>query len=156
MEFRKKFHVKLLLIGDGPDRFKAETLTKKLDISDKVYFLGNSTEVRKILCYTDIFLLPSQTESFGLAALEAMAGKSAIISTNAGGLPEVNIHGKTGFLSDVGDVDDMILNSLKILKDKKTLESFKLNAYKHAKSFSLENIVPVYEDIYNNCLKVKV
>ncbi len=153
---QKEVPSKLLLIGEGPDRIKAENLTKKLKISDKVFFLGNSTEVRKILCYSDIFLLPSQTESFGLAALEAMAGKTAIISTNTGGLPEVNVHGKTGYLSDVGDVDDMVTNTLKIVKNKETLERFKRQAYEHAKSFSLENIVPVYEDIYKNCLQIEV
>lgn len=153
---QKEVPAKLLLIGDGPDRFKAENLTKKLGISDRVFFLGNSTEVRKILCYSDVFLLPSQTESFGLAALEAMAAKNAIISTNTGGLPEVNIHGKTGFLSEVGDVEDMVKNTLTILQSKEKLEEFKMNAYEHAKSFSLDNIVPVYEDIYKNCLNVKV
>ncbi|MAD98684.1 MAG: N-acetyl-alpha-D-glucosaminyl L-malate synthase BshA [Flavobacteriaceae bacterium] len=153
---QKEVPSKLLLIGEGPDRIKAENLTKKLKISDKVFFLGNSTEVRKILCYSDVFLLPSQTESFGLAALEAMAGKTAIISTNTGGLPEVNVHGKTGFLSDVGDVDDMVANTLKILKNKETLEQFKRQAYEHAKSFSLDNIVPVYEEIYSNCLQIEV
>ena len=153
---QKEVSAKLFLIGDGPDRFKAENLTKKLGISDRVFFLGNSTEVRKILCYSDVFLLPSQTESFGLAALEAMAAKNAIISTNSGGLPEVNIHGKTGFLSEVGDVDDMVKNTLTVLQSKETLAQFKMNAYEHSKSFSLDNIVPVYEDIYKNCLKVSV
>lgn len=153
---QKEVPSKLLLIGEGPDRFKAETLTKKLNISDKVFFLGNSTEVRKILCYSDIFLLPSQTESFGLAALEAMAGRTAIISTNSGGLPEVNVHGKTGYLSAVGDVEDMICNTLQIVRDRETLERFKNQAYEHAKTFSLDNIVPVYEEIYENCLKIEV
>ena len=97
---RKEIPAKLLMIGEGPERAKAENLVKELNLVDDVFFLGNSTEVAKILCYTDVFLLPSQTESFGLAALEAMAAGSAVISTNTGGLPEVNIHGKTGFLSN--------------------------------------------------------
>jgi glycosyltransferase involved in cell wall biosynthesis len=99
--------------------------------------------------------LPSKTESFGLAALEAMAAKTAVISTNAGGLPEVTVHGKTGFLSAIGDVEDMAENALKILKDDATLEQFKSNAQAHAKQFSLKNILPVYEDIYTSC-SVKV
>ena len=96
-----------------------------------------------------MFLLPSETESFGLAALEAMAASTAVISTNTGGLPEVNIHGKTGYLSNLGDVDDMAKNAIKILKDDAILNEFKDNAKEHTKQFSLENILPVYEDLYN-------
>ena len=150
-EVQKEIPSKLLLIGEGPERIKAERLAKKLQISDKVYFLGNSTEITKILCYSDVFLLPSQTESFGLAALEAMAAKTAVISTNTGGLPEVNIHGKTGYLSNLGDIEDMAKNAISILKDDKILEQFKQNAKEHTKKFSLENILPVYEDIYKSC-----
>jgi N-acetyl-alpha-D-glucosaminyl L-malate synthase BshA len=150
-EVQKEIPSKLLLIGEGPERIKAEKLAKKLQISDKVYFLGNSTEITKILCYSDVFLLPSQTESFGLAALEAMAAKTAVISTNTGGLPEVNIHGKTGYLSNLGDIEDMAKNAISILKDDKILEQFKQNAKEHTKKFSLENILPVYEDIYKSC-----
>ena len=117
-EVQKENCSKLLMIGEGPDRAKAERLVKRLGISDSVFFLGNSTETAKILCYTDVFLLPSQTESFGLAALEAMAAKTAIISTNTGGLPEVNIHGETGFLSDLGNVEDMAKNAISILNSK--------------------------------------
>ncbi|KGL63523.1 N-acetyl-alpha-D-glucosaminyl L-malate synthase BshA [Polaribacter sp. Hel1_85] len=147
---------KLLMIGEGPDRAKAENLVNRLKISDDVLFLGNSSEVTKVLCYTDIFLLPSQTESFGLAALEAMAAKTAVISTNTGGLPEVNIQGVTGYLSDLGDVEDMAKNAISILKDDETLETFKQNAREHTKRFSLENILPVYEEIYKSCYKSEV
>ena len=153
---QKEIPSKLLLIGEGPDRIKAENLVNKYKISDRVLFLGNSSEVSKILCYTDVFLLPSQTESFGLAALEAMAAKSAVISTNTGGVPEVNINGVTGFLSNLGDVDDMAKNAISILKHDITLEKFKINAREHTKRFSLENILPVYEDIYKSCYKTKV
>ena len=146
---------KLLMVGDGPDKRKAEILAKKLGIADKVIFLGNSNEVARVLCYSDLFILPSETESFGLAALEAMAAKTAIISTNVGGLPEVTVHGETGFLSAIGDVNDMAENALKILKDDAILEQFKSNAKAHAKQFSLKNILPVYEDIYTSC-SVKV
>jgi N-acetyl-alpha-D-glucosaminyl L-malate synthase BshA len=155
-EVEKEIPSKLLLIGEGPERIKAENLTKKLGISNKVFFLGNSTEIAKILCYSDVFLLPSQTESFGLAALEAMAAKTAVVSTNTGGLPEVNIHGETGFLSNLGDVEDMAKNAISILKDDAVLERFKKNAKEHTKKFSLQNILPVYEDIYKSCYKSKV
>ena len=152
---RKEIPAKLLMIGEGPERAKAENLVKELNLVDDVFFLGNSTEVAKILCYTDVFLLPSQTESFGLAALEAMAAGSAVISTNTGGLPEVNIHGKTGFLSNLGDVADMAKNAILIVKEAATLEVFKENAKKHTKQFTLESILPVYEEIYRSCYKSK-
>ena len=154
-EVRKEIPAKLLMIGEGPERAKAENLVKELNIIDDVFFLGNSTEVAKILCYTDVFLLPSQTESFGLAALEAMAAGSAVISTNTGGLPEVNIHGKTGFLSNLGDVADMAKNAILIAKEAATLEVFKENAKKHTKQFTLESILPVYEEIYRSSYKSK-
>ena len=152
-EVQKEIPSKMLLIGEGPDRTKAENLVNKLKISDNVLFLGNSSEVTKILCYSDIFLLPSQTESFGLAALEAMAAKTAVISTNTGGLPEVNIHGVTGYLSDLGDVNGMAKNAISILKDDETLGNFKEQARNHTKRFSLENILPIYEKIYKSCYK---
>ena len=154
-EVRKEIPAKLLMIGEGPERAKAENLVKELNLVDDVFFLGNSTEVAKILCYTDVFLLPSQTESFGLAALEAMAAGSAVISTNTGGLPEVNIHGKTGFLSNLGDIADMAKNAILIAKEAATLEVFKQNAKKHTKQFTLESILPVYEEIYRSCYKSK-
>lgn len=149
-EVNKEIPSKLLMIGEGPDRIKAENLVHKLNISEDVIFLGNSSEVAKVLCYTDVFLLPSQTESFGLAALEAMAASTPVISTNTGGLPEVNIHGETGFLSNLGDVTDMAKNAITILKDDETLARFKQNAKEHTKRFSLETILPVYEDIYKS------
>jgi N-acetyl-alpha-D-glucosaminyl L-malate synthase BshA len=148
---QKEVPAKLLMVGDGPDRVSAENLVRELGLSDKVIFLGNSNEVAKILCYSDIFVLPSVSESFGLAALEAMAADTAVISTNTGGLPEVNIQGKTGFLSNIGDVEDMAKNALTILKDDATLLKFKANAKEHTKQFSLKNILPVYEDIYKSC-----
>jgi len=146
---------KLLMVGDGPERRNAELLVKKLGIKKDVLFLGNSSEVTEILCYSDVFLLPSETESFGLAALEAMAAETAVVSSNSGGLPEVNVDGVTGYLSDVGDVDDMANNVLKIVKNDATLLQFKQNAKEHTKQFSIKNILPVYEDIYEY-LKVNV
>ena len=150
---KKVISSKLLMVGEGPEKRKAELLVKKLGISDSVIFLGNSNEIAKILCYTDIFLLPSKSESFGLSALEAMAAKTAVISTNTGGLPEVNVHGITGYLSNLGDVEDMARNAISILKDDSTLLRFKSNAKDHTKQFSLENILPIYENIYSSVLE---
>ena len=150
---KKVISAKLLMVGEGPDKRKAELLVKKLGISDSVIFLGNSHEIEKILCYTDVFLLPSKSESFGLSALEAMAANTAVISTNTGGLPEVNVHGVTGYLSHLGDVEDMSKNTLNILKDDLTLSRFKLNAKNHTNKFRLENILPIYENIYSSVLE---
>lgn len=146
---------KLLMVGDGPDKRKAELLAKELGIKEDVIFLGNSSEVPELLCYTDVFLLPSETESFGLAALEAMAAEAVVISTNTGGLPEVNEHGYSGFLSNIGDVEDMAKNALKIVKDETILQQFKNNAKEHTKQFSLKSILPIYEEIYESLI-VKV
>lgn len=143
-----KLPAKLILVGEGPDKEMADILTKELGISDKVIFLGKSDEIRKILCFADLFLLPSETESFGLAALEAMAAKTPVISSNTGGLPEVNFDGETGFLSDVGDVDDMANNALKILEDPDRLKRFKEQAFTNAKRFSIEKVLPHYENLY--------
>jgi N-acetyl-alpha-D-glucosaminyl L-malate synthase BshA len=147
-EVQKEIPSKLLLVGKGPDLESARNQAKELGIYDDILFLGNSVELEKILCYSDLFLLPSQTESFGLAALEAMAAKTPVISTNSGGLPEVNVQGVTGFLSDVGDVQDMAKNAIHILKDKETLREFKLNAWNHSRQFSIDQILPFYEEIY--------
>ena len=143
---------KLLVIGDGPARESMECLSKELGITEKVLFLGNSNEVGKLLCYSDLFLLPSETESFGLAALEAMAARTPVISTNSGGLPEVNFHNETGYLSDVGDVEDMAKNAIYLLKDKDRLASFKVNAFKNAQRFSLQNVLPSYKEVYREVI----
>ena len=123
-----------------------------MGILDKVLFLGNSNEVNKLLCYSDLFLLPSETESFGLAALEAMAARTPVISTNSGGLPEVNIQGVTGFLSNVGDTEDMAKNGIYILENDKRLQQFKENALNQAKQFSLQNVLPSYLEVYKEVL----
>jgi len=143
-----KVNAKLLLIGDGPDRPHMEYLSKELGIFHKVHFMGNSREVNKLLCYSDLFLLPSEKESFGLAALEAMAAKTPVISTNVGGLPEVIKDGVAGFTSAVGEIDEMATNALKILSDPKTLSKFKEQAKEQAKQFSIEKVLPLYEAIY--------
>ena len=145
---RSEVPSKLLLIGDGPERLKTEQLCRKLGVTKDVKFLGKLKVIEKMLSIADIFLLPSETESFGLVALEAMASKVAVISTNSGGLPEVNIEGKTGFMSDVGDVKKMAKDTLYLLTTPKKLDEFKDNALAHAKTFDLPNILPQYEAVY--------
>ncbi|WP_010254937.1 N-acetyl-alpha-D-glucosaminyl L-malate synthase BshA [Myroides injenensis] len=152
---QKEIPAKLMLVGDGPEREKAERLALELGIYDKIIFFGNSNEIDHILSYSDLFLLPSATESFGLAALEAMAMGVPVISSNTGGLPEVNESGVSGYLSNVGDVEDMINNSLKILKDRDTLCRFKEGAREVAKKFKIEKVLPLYEDIYQKAIDLK-
>ncbi|MFI0428950.1 N-acetyl-alpha-D-glucosaminyl L-malate synthase BshA [Mariniflexile sp. HMF6888] len=149
---QKEMPAKLMLIGEGPEREHIEMRCQELGILDKVIFFGRSNEIDKILCFSDLFLLPSQTESFGLAALEAMASGVPVISSNTGGIPEVNVHGVSGFLSDVGDIADMTKNALYILSDKKRLATFKINARKIAEKYDLHTIVPQYEAIYQDTL----
>lgn len=143
---------KLLMIGDGPDRAKAETLCKELNIENNVRFLGKLEAIEEVLSVADLFLMPSEKESFGLAALEAMACEVPLISSNAGGLPELNIQGITGFLCAVGDVEDMSRKALFVL-DKKNLPSFKQNALKRAQEFDLTNILPLYENVYQQVIE---
>ena len=149
---QKEIPAKLMMVGDGPEKEPAEQLCKKLGIEDKVIFFGKSHEIDKILCFSDLFLLPSETESFGLAALEAMACSVPVISSNTGGIPEVNIHGISGFLSNVGDVEDMTKNALYILQNEDVLKKFKANARAEATQFDIHTIVPYYEAIYKNVL----
>lgn len=142
----------LVLLGDGPERTRAEQKCRVLGICEKVTFVGNVKNPMELLNIGDLFMLPSESESFGLAALEAMAVGLPVISTNTGGLPEVNRHGVTGMMSDVGDVDDMAKNVLYILSDDKRLKKFSDNARLRAKDFSLEKILPQYEALYNSVL----
>lgn len=150
---QKEMPAKLMMVGEGPERESAERLCEKLGISDKVIFFGNSNEIDKILCFSDLFLLPSITESFGLAALEAMASGVPVISSNTGGIPEVNIEGVSGFLSNVNDVEDMSKNAIYILSDKERLTKFKSQAKQEAKKFGIHEIVPQYEKIYEDTLR---
>ena len=143
---------RLIIVGDGPDKDLAKALIEQKGIKSKVQFMGNSDEVHKILCLTDLFLLPSEIESFGLAALEAMACRVPVISTDVGGLPEVNKHGFSGFLSEVGDVSSMAKYALSILKDEHTLNQFKDNARAEAQNFAIELIVPQYEQLYERTI----
>lgn len=145
---------KMLLIGDGPERANMEMLCRELDICDDTRFLGKQEAIEELLSVADLFIMPSEKESFGLAALEAMACEVPLISTNAGGLPELNINGKTGFLSDVGDIEDMTKNALFILQDE-NLTEFKQNALQRAKDFDISKILPQYEAVYNEVLDMK-
>jgi N-acetyl-alpha-D-glucosaminyl L-malate synthase BshA len=155
-KIQQKLDVKLMMVGDGPEKEKAEILCGKLGIASKVIFFGNSNEVDQILSYTDLFLLPSETESFGLAALEAMAWGVPVISSNSGGLPEVNFDGFSGYLSNVGDTDDMAAKAISILESVENLKLFKKNALEVAKKFDIKNILPIYEALYERALTEKV
>jgi N-acetyl-alpha-D-glucosaminyl L-malate synthase BshA len=148
-QVRKKIPAKLLLIGDGPERTHIERLCRELNTCDDVKLLGKVVNPEEHLLLADLFLLPSETESFGLAALEAMASHVPVVSSNTGGIPEVNVHGVSGYLSNVGDVDDMAKNALLILKDQDTLNQFKTQAYQQALKFDIHNILPMYEALYD-------
>ena len=149
---QKQFEAKLLMIGEGPDKPLAVNLCNDLGISHLVEFLGNTNQVEKNLCHSDLFLLPSSAESFGLAALEAMASKVAVVTSNAGGLPEININGETGYVENFDDVDKMSKKAISILSNRKKLEKFKNNAFLKAKEYDIKNIVPMYEKTYQKAI----
>jgi N-acetyl-alpha-D-glucosaminyl L-malate synthase BshA len=144
----EKIPAKLLLVGDGPERSHIEQLCRSLKICDHIRFLGKQDALEEILAIADLFILPSEYESFGLAALEAMACMVPVLSSNAGGLPEVNIHGTTGFTANVGDIDTMSKFAIELLSNQSMLQEFKQNALHHAKQFELNNILPLYENLY--------
>jgi len=149
---QKELEAKLLMIGEGPDKSLAEDLCNELGISHLVDFLGNTNQVEKNLCHSDLFLLPSSAESFGLAALEAMASKVAVVSSNAGGLPEININGETGYVENFDDVEQMSKKAISILSNRKSLENFKNKAFLKAMEYDINNIVPLYEKTYKKAL----
>lgn len=149
---QKKLNAKLIMIGEGPDKLLAENLCQELGISHLVKFLGNSNQVEKNLCHSDLFLLPSSAESFGLAALEAMASKVAVISSDSGGLPEININGETGYVENFDNVDEMSRKAISILSSKESLDNFKNKAFLKAKEFDISKIVPLYEKTYQDAL----
>ena len=155
-KIQNKISAKLLFVGDGPERQNVEMLCRQLNIDNNVHFLGRQEAVEELLAIADLFIMPSASESFGLSALEAMACEVPVISSNAGGLPEVNIHGVTGFLSDIGDVEDMAKNVLHILKDDATHKKFRAAALENAKNYSLEKILPLYEDYYRKVIDSSV
>lgn len=144
---------KLLMVGDGPDRRNAEELARQLGVSQDVRFLGKQDAIEEILSVSDLFLMPSSSESFGLAALEAMACHVPVVSSNADGLPELNIHGVSGFLSNVGDVDDMAQYAIHVLEDCNRLKGYKDAAFSRAKEFDINRILPLYESYYGEVIK---
>jgi len=145
---RAEMPSKLLMIGDGPDRQSAEDLARSLGLYNDVRFLGKQEQISEILSIADLFILPSETESFGLSALEAMACSVPLISSNSGGLPEINIEGKTGFLSNVGDIESMSQHAIYILSDEERLQHFKKAAIAQARNFEKQHIIPLYEKLY--------
>ncbi len=150
---RKVIPSKLIMVGDGPERTNIEKLARELGIFQDVRMLGKVTDPIQILSIADVFLLPSETESFGLAALEAMASKVPVISSNTGGLPEVNINGYSGYLCEVGDIESMVAHTIEIVKEDVTLSRFKNNAFEQAKKFDIGKILPMYEALYERVLK---
>ena len=150
---RKEIPAKLLMIGDGPDRHKIEELCREKGMEDEVRFLGKQEMVEEILSISDLFVMPSETESFGLAALEAMACQVPVISSDSGGMPELNINGVTGFMSKVGDVKEMAKNALFILNDDAVLAKFRVAALARAKEFDIHQIMPMYERYYQRIIE---
>ncbi len=150
---QEKIPSKLLMVGDGPERTANEQLCRELNICEHVRFLGKQDAVEEILSVSDLFIMPSESESFGLAALEAMACKVPVITSNAGGLPELNIDDFCGYMCNVGDIDDMANKAITILTNEDTLRYFKENALKRAQDFDLKKILPIYIEYYNEVLK---
>jgi N-acetyl-alpha-D-glucosaminyl L-malate synthase BshA len=151
-EVYKVIPSKLLFVGDGPERPAAEDLCRELGVCDEVRFVGRQDQMEDIMAIADLFLLPSEYESFGLAALEAMAAGMPVVSSNAGGLKEININGETGYTSEVGDVKNMSQQALSILKDDETLKAFKKRATEYARKYDIHHIVPIYEKLYERFL----
>ena len=156
VKIQEKIPAKLIMVGDGPDREIADQLCKNLGIKKRVLFLGNTSDIEQILCFSDLFLLPSMSESFGLSALEAMVAGVPVVSSNAGGIPEVNEEGVSGFLCEVGDIDTMAARALYILEDEARLKEFKKGALEVAKRFDEEKIVPMYEALYFDVIHKKI
>lgn len=152
-KLRERIPAKLLMVGDGPERQGCENLARELGVCDGIRFLGKQEQIEEIMAISDLFLLPSDYESFGLAALEAMAAHVPVLSSNAGGLPEINIPGKTGYMFNVGDVDAGAQYAYDILKDEATLDAFRKNAFRQAQDFDVSNIVPLYEHLYTSVIK---
>ena len=150
---RQKIPSKLLMVGDGPERHRLEELCRELNTCHLVKFLGKVKDTERVLSASDLFILPSETESFGLAALEAMAAKTPVISTNTGGIPEVNKQGVSGYLSNIGNIEEMAQNAIKILENEKTLTQFKNAAFEEAKKFDINSILPKYEAVYERVIK---
>lgn len=155
-QVHKQLPSKLLLIGDGPERHNLERLCRKLGLCEEIRFLGKQDAIEELLAVSDLFLMPSESESFGLAALEAMACEVPVISTDVGGLPEVNIHGETGYLASIGDVDAMARYAVDILNNEQKLRRFRTNALEQARRFDINNILPEYEAYYEEVIQTSV
>ena len=153
-KINQKINSKLIMVGDGPDKKKAKEFLRKNNLKNKVIFLGKTSEVDEILCSSDLFLLPSEKESFGLAALEAMALKVPVISTNTGGLKDLNINGNSGYTSDIGDIDSMAKNAIKILSDDSLKKKYRIQAFENAKKYDIKTVIPLYEKIYDQALNM--
>ncbi|WPQ64661.1 N-acetyl-alpha-D-glucosaminyl L-malate synthase BshA [Chitinophaga sancti] len=151
-QVREQVPAKLLLVGDGPDRPAIECMCREMGLCNDVRFVGKQEQLEDVMSISDLFLLPSDYESFGLAALEAMAAEVPVISSDAGGLPEVNIHGETGYLSAVGDVDSMAKHAIELLKDEKELARLRRGALKQAQRFHISNVIPQYEALYEEVI----
>jgi N-acetyl-alpha-D-glucosaminyl L-malate synthase BshA len=147
---------KLLMIGDGPERQNAERMCREIGLCDEVRFLGKQDAIEELLAICDLFIIPSESESFGLAALEAMACEVPVISSNSGGLPEVNIHGVTGFMSDAGNVNEMAKYSIELLQNDEMLARFRANALAQARRFDIDNVLPDYEAYYEEVVERSV
>ncbi len=152
----EKVPSKLLLVGDGPERQNLEELCREIGLCHEIRFLGKQDAVEELLAISDLFILPSGNESFGLAALEAMACEVPVISSNVGGIPEVNIHGETGYLSEIGDVESMAKHAISILLDEEVLQRFRANALAQARRFDIKHILPQYEEYYQHILETAV
>ena len=150
---RKVLPAKLLLIGDGPERHKIEEICREKELCDEIRFLGKQEMVEEVLSISDLFVMPSETESFGLAALEAMACQVPVISSNSGGMPELNVNGVTGYMSNVGDVEDMAKHAIHILSNDAVLQQFRHNALKRANEFDINQILPLYENYYERVIQ---
>lgn len=153
---RKQMPAKLLMVGDGPERPATEELARELNVIDDIRFVGKQEQMEEILAVSDLFLLPSEYESFGLAALEAMAARVVVISTNAGGLPEIIVHGETGFMANVGDTDAMSEFAISILKNESHLEQMKQAAFERACTFDIQHIIPQYEKLYSRFCRMEI
>ncbi len=153
---RKEIPCKLILVGDGPERPAIDKLCRELNTCSDIISLGKIANPKEVLSISDLFILPSETESFGLSALEAMALKIPVISSNTGGIPELNIHGKTGYMSNVGDYEDMAKNTITLLADEKKFQKFRENAFEQAKKFDIESILPMYEKLYKQVIKAGI
>ena len=153
---RKEIPCKLILVGDGPERPAIDKLCRELNTCNDIISVGKIANPQEVLAISDVFVLPSETESFGLSALEAMASKIPVVSSNTGGIPELNVHDKTGYMSKVGDYEDMAKNIIALLSDEKKLAQFKTNAFEQAKKFDINVILPQYEKLYEDVIKAGI